>query len=1088
MAERGRALGLGASGKQHRDGRASQWMAGLRAVILLLTLGLPALLLATAPLLFERVGDPEKVKDGVVTGLAQDGEGFVWVATTEGLVRFDGLRFRTYLAQRDDPASLPGNVVRVLMRARDGRLWLGTEAEGVARYDPLTDGFERFDEADGVPRLPVRALAEDAEGRIWVGTSGGGLRRLDPRMRRTEVWCHDPADPASLADDRISAMLVDREGQLWIGTWRGLLRRRHADAAFERVLSDPGDPLGFANARIRAIAQTANGDIWVGAQQGQVAVLPAFAVTSASAPTPETARRWAGHGFSSLAEPVPGEVWLGHAAGIDVHALDDARLLRTLRPSAGQTLALDAAEVRALLVDASGLLWVGSFGGGLQRTDPRPRGLSSRRFQPGLDPPMPEFNVLTMGEDGGGGAWLGLAGVGVARMGPDLAVTEWLSPGTVARGDFEGDQPSGIAVSDDGALWVGTEQGLFRRASGTQTFQRIADASFLEGSAVRRLWAGRDGGMWVGTAYGLFHADATPGDPKPLTDPEGQPVAGSIEAMAVDAEGAWVGGSPGLYRLDGATRLLRPVATRLDGAPVRLDINGLLVDREGTLWIDANGLYRGTRASAGEVDLEPVSARHGEEGVSFGANLLDDARGRIWTQHAVYDPASDAFRPLLAADGAQVGTGWFRAYARLGGGRLAFGGREGVLVVEPDAFAPWGFEPPVVLTGVTLDGQRAAIGPAAREIHLAGQRTLSIEFAALDFSAPGRNRYRYRLEGVDAGWVETSAEQRLASYGNLWPGRYRFIAEGSNRTGAWSPRRLELDVVVAPRWWQTPLFMVTTGALLLLGSWGLVRWRTDSLRRAQLRLEQEVERRTAELRVLSEALRVRTREFEEASLTDPLTGLRNRRFMALEMRSEMALWMRRRTKAPVGEAPRDMVVFLIDVDHFKVVNDRFGHAAGDELLRQFALRLREVFRGGDHLVRWGGEEFLVVARDTDRRAAAELAERVRATVAGTPFIYNGTPIAMTTSVGYAPLPWDPERPQALDWEAVVALADLALYTIKQDGRNGWLGLLPEEALPAEADLAWVMKRLARLAIEGRLTLASNHNTDRLAHLLAAQSR
>ncbi len=1086
-ASKGLVASLASSGPAWR--RAIGGVALRLVFALVLAMAASSAMAAAAPLMFERVGDVDQVPEGVVTGLAQDGQGLIWIATTGGLVRFDGHRFRLYQTQPDDPSSLPGNVVRVVHRARDGRIWIGTESEGVARYDAVADRFERFGEADGVPTLPIRALADDADGGLWIGSTGGGLRRLDPATRRTEVWRHAAASPTSLPDDRISAMHVDRDGHLWVGTWRGLARRRAGSDEFERVLSDAGDPLGFANARIRAIAQIGRGDLWVGAQQGQAAVIPYAVVAADDTPRAEQVRRWSGAGISTVAEPLPGEVWVGHPGGIDVHAADDARILRRIRATPGQALGLDPAEVRALLVDASGLLWVGSFGGGLQRTDPRPRGLLSRRYLPGVDPALAQFNVLTMGEDRAGGLWLGLAGVGVARMGSDLMLRDLLRPGAADAGAFEGDQPSGVAAGVDGSLWVGTERGLFLRRPAAAGFQRIAGPEFLEGSAVRRLWPASDGGLWVGTADGLFVVDAHGGLPRRIGDAEGRRVEGSVEALAFDAGGAWVGGSAGLFWLDTAAPSLRRVGTRVDGRSRDFDVNGVLVDREGTLWVDADGLHRAIARADAVVDFEAISARHGNGGVSFGANLLDDEAGRIWSQGAMFDPASDRLRQLLPADGAQVGTGWFRSYARLGDGRLAFGGREGVLVVTPWAFTPWTFAPPVVVTSVHVDGRRQPLGPEATEFRVGSEgRGFTIEFASLDYSAATRNRHRYRLEGVDEDWIETTRENRVAAYGNLWPGRYRFFIQGSSRTGEWSEAREALTIIVEPRWWQTPAFALLAFSLAAIGTTLLVRWRTRALERARLTLEQEVERRTAELRVLSEALRVRTREFEEASLTDPLTGLRNRRFMSLQMASEMALWMRRQSHPGGGESPNDMVVFLIDVDHFKDVNDRHGHAAGDDLLRQFAERLRTVFRTSDHLVRWGGEEFLVVARDTQRDRAAELAGRVRDAISGTPFVHNGTPLAITASIGWAPLPWDPASPQALGWEAVVALADLALYTVKQGGRDGWLGLLPQASLPPEADLAWLLKRMPRMLASGELSLASNLNTDRLAHLIASQSR
>jgi diguanylate cyclase (GGDEF)-like protein len=193
-------------------------------------------------------------------------------------------------------------------------------------------------------------------------------------------------------------------------------------------------------------------------------------------------------------------------------------------------------------------------------------------------------------------------------------------------------------------------------------------------------------------------------------------------------------------------------------------------------------------------------------------------------------------------------------------------------------------------------------------------------------------------------------------------------------------------------------------------------------------------------------------EQREASLTDPLTGLRNRRFLLQQIDDEAALAVRRTRQRTGMQEARDLdtTFFLIDVDHFKSVNDEYGHAAGDEVLVQVAARLREVARETDFVVRWGGEEFLLVARGTDRSQASRLAERLRSAVATSPFkLGDGRNIERTCSIGYASFPYIRRHPQALSWSQVVELADHALYRAKRSGRNRWVGVGSPESVAAD---------------------------------------
>jgi diguanylate cyclase (GGDEF)-like protein len=250
------------------------------------------------------------------------------------------------------------------------------------------------------------------------------------------------------------------------------------------------------------------------------------------------------------------------------------------------------------------------------------------------------------------------------------------------------------------------------------------------------------------------------------------------------------------------------------------------------------------------------------------------------------------------------------------------------------------------------------------------------------------------------------------------------------RADAGAPE-ISLPIHVQPAWWQTR-WSWAGGALLLVGSFlALLQWRTRSLRARQRELEQRV--------------RERTQALEEASLTDPLTGLRNRRYLLERIEADCAAAMRR-----AGRNDADLLFFLIDVDHFKALNDRHGHAAGDAVLAQMRERLQHVFRAGDSLVRWGGEEFLAVARDSDREHAGELAERLRQQVAERPFDSPAGPLAITVSIGFAAFPPWPSQPTAFGWQDTLAAADQSLYAAKAAGRNGWQGLVQLDALDVDA--------------------------------------
>jgi diguanylate cyclase (GGDEF)-like protein len=190
----------------------------------------------------------------------------------------------------------------------------------------------------------------------------------------------------------------------------------------------------------------------------------------------------------------------------------------------------------------------------------------------------------------------------------------------------------------------------------------------------------------------------------------------------------------------------------------------------------------------------------------------------------------------------------------------------------------------------------------------------------------------------------------------------------------------------------------------------------------------------------------------ELAVTDPLTGLKNRRYMLLTVGGDIAVAERKRRNAPFGVRPSDadLVFLLIDLDKFKSVNDEFGHQAGDAMLMQVADVLRESCRASDTIARWGGDEFLLVSRFSDRRTGSVLAERIRGAIEARDFdLGDGGGVRRTCSIGFASFPFSIAHPDVLTWEQVVAVADQALHRAKGAGANRWMGVSVSETATEE---------------------------------------
>jgi diguanylate cyclase (GGDEF)-like protein len=631
-----------------------------------------------------------------------------------------------------------------------------------------------------------------------------------------------------------------------------------------------------------------------------------------------------------------------------------------------------------------------------------------------------------------------------------------------------GARPRAIAAFDTRIL-VGTSRGLVVVAA-TSGHQEALDPAFdthrlgeLPIAAVRGTPGGGPGGgppgglggpsaAWIAAGKSLYRVV-----PATRASPVARAIAGarvSVERFDVPIDGEimtlssvgsdrlWIGSDRGeVVRaawggMDAAV-VLQPLhvtgASPRDSLAAHGVVSVLHEDRQKRLWI-------GTRRGLGRVDLTSgtVSWIGQQEGLPSTdiAGVVSDGDGRIWLGHnrglTRLEPASGVMTHFGDHDGVQ-GSGYAEGAWTAGGSGTIYLAGEGITAFDPREVGVSRSTPRIVFTSLEIlhrvvsprwlepDSPLERTIDAQSEVTLEpGATVFSVEMAPLHYADPPSNRLRYRLDGFDPGWIETDAHNRVATYTNLPPGRYVLRARAGTKHGLWSEQEAVLTIRLLPPWWRTRTAMAGWGALAILSAVGI---RSATRRRARVKLAL-LER---------EALR-------RDSVTDPLTGLHNRRYLTTWLEQEMPKLVREyRARGPASGT--DLLLLLIDVDHFKAINDRLSHGVGDRTLALIAGVLKEHIRGSDLAVRWGGDEFLIVERSFQRARAADSAERLRAAVEalGAREAAEGGP-ATTVSIGFAAYPFLPNAPEALTWEQTLELADHALRLSKQRRRNAYTGL------------------------------------------------
>ncbi len=813
---------------------------------------------------------------------------------------------------------------------------------------------------------------------LWIGTYEGGLNRFDPHASTFTVFRHDAQDPHSLSNDWVRDVMEDADGNLWVATDGGLNEWRPSAGKFVRYRQDRGNRHALSNDRVTAIFQDQGGVLWVGTYDGVNKWNYVSDAFRSISDRPEQWPRLSGHVITALDEGPGGGIWLG-TYGAGLNRLDLVTgAVSVYRHDANDPNSLGDDRVMALFVDPAGTVWVGTRSEGLARLDPE-TGLIERILHDPQDPGSLSSNAVTcIWGDPDGVMWVGTYGGGLNRRDPDSGEFTRFRHDSNDQSTLSSDRAMALLRDREGHLWIGTEDaGLNRLDESTQTFWRYR-----------------------------HH----PNKPESLS-------SDSAWELAEGRDGSlWIGTMDGgLNRWSPDDRAIgreRFARFRKSTGLVSDTVFGILQAGDNALWLSSNRGISRFEPDTGEVRLFDAhhGLPHGE--FNFGSRL----RG------------SDGF--------------------------MYFGSADGLVAFNPDAVRENLHAPTVVVTARTQTrklASRYSGEPDETAVELGFRDSfLAFDFAGLDFASPDKNQYRYMLVGFDNDWLDPGSYRR-ATYTNLPPGSYVFKVMASNDEGVWSEASADLALrVVPPPWGTTWAYALYLGLVLALFGSFLYRQRRKlaSETRHRLDMERQVRLRTRELAVRNNELQNLNAKLERASVTDSLTGLPNRRYLYDLMENEVDLVDGRADPSRQGtdeahavDISPGMFFMMVDLDGFKQINDTHGHHAGDLALTQVRDVLCSCCESSEEVIRWGGDEFLIVGRPGNRPGVERLAERVRVGISQHQYRLGGGHVGrLSGSIGFASYPFVPAKPDLLTWEQVMNIADQASYIAKNTQRDAWVGI------------------------------------------------
>ncbi len=796
------------------------------------------------------------LSQGNITCIYQDSKGFMWFGTFSGLNRYDGYKTKIFTHISDDSLSLSHEHISKITEDNEGKLWIGTLGGGINVYSAETRNFRRIETVkvgENIISLgSIPDLIKGPDNNIWVLDENAGLFVFDSELNFITSYLPDPDDPSSLPSTPFHGILFDTTGVCWVGAGNGTLCKLNKETDhFEYIVLE--DRIAAADDGIKSMFRDKDGRFWIGTTSQGAYMFDPVSEKYINFRKEDPLLHLTGNTVMAFCDDWDGNLLIGiDGGGINILNRSNGGM-DYISYDPGNIESLNTNAVYVLYIDKTETLWVGTYAGGINYQGRYRHKFKNYKPNPSDTNSLSYKNVTSIIEDRDGDLWIGTDGGGLNNFGTHRNTFKRYRANPEDPDWLQTDVIIHMMQDSEGDIFIGSyARGLTIFDIETETFKQYlpndSNANSIGGSHPWYVFQDSYGIYWIGLlAVGLdrfdketetfTHYQSVAGDPTTLNSP-------NIKIIYEDSgQNLWIGTEGGGLHLynreeDNFTRFFYD--PEKNESISNDDVRDIYEDTQGKLWIGTNsGLNLMHRDN--EITFEVLTEKDGLPSNTING-ILEDDEGNLWisTNRGIskFNPDERTFRNFDKSDGLQGNEFNYTASLKSSTGDFYFGGKEGFNVFRPEEIRENPNIPRIVLTDFQIFNKSIDKVKVRRrgkkvfrsidevdEIKISyKENVIGFEFAALDYGNPGKNQYKYILEGFDKEWTSISADKRYASYTNLNGGKYVFRVMGTNSDGLWNEEGLTIKLIVTPPFWKRKLFILLC---ILILSYLIIRYVRD---------------------------------------------------------------------------------------------------------------------------------------------------------------------------------------------------------------------------------------------------------------------